>query len=609
MKKLDIELNQDYKQFKNGFKTTLEGDLIILSGINGSGKSQLMDILNMYPSQIANNVPASEKKKYAIKASISIDNETILKKYIFKRTFKDNINIENTVLPNPKNSIWNKEEAWKCFSNYFSWVSSNMDYEKSKAIVEKELKQKSYKGAPEYDSNSISKTKLDITKDEFFKVLGDDFIWRKDDLFSNQIDELFYSFATKRHDEQARLGLLQGGFDNEESLKKAPWTLLNNLFERLNFNYRFKKDYEYETPNLKETPMIYPILSNGKIDETSPRELKDLSDGEKSIISLTFALINEETRPIEKLLLLDEFDNTLNPSLIKALFIVLEEYFIKKGTMVIITTHSPVTISLAPEYAKHYELFKQDNDSPKIISVNKDEYSELEIANKAFYEKIENQEERIKLLEKNIEELKAQKIVFVEDTYTQIYKVAWLKINNIEFDINNVESVFEEKAPFKIFSKTSKDSLKGFLANLHMDEQNDKKILGLFDFDDAYVCFSDLKTNWSEICGTEENGLYKVRTDYPNIYAMLLPVPSYRKKLASKEQTIKRLEVELLFNDEDLETLLGKENKKEVLFEGFEIPKINNKSAFWKKTIVLDKEKFSAFEILYNKIYELLNIK
>lgn len=31
MKKLTIELNEDYKQFKNGFKYTFEGDLIILS--------------------------------------------------------------------------------------------------------------------------------------------------------------------------------------------------------------------------------------------------------------------------------------------------------------------------------------------------------------------------------------------------------------------------------------------------------------------------------------------------------------------------------------------------------------------------------------------------
>ncbi|MDR1832510.1 MAG: ABC transporter ATP-binding protein, partial [Fusobacteriaceae bacterium] len=45
MKKISITLNQDYKSFKNGFHQELEGDLIILSGVNGSGKSQLMNII------------------------------------------------------------------------------------------------------------------------------------------------------------------------------------------------------------------------------------------------------------------------------------------------------------------------------------------------------------------------------------------------------------------------------------------------------------------------------------------------------------------------------------------------------------------------------------
>lgn len=111
---------------------------------------------------------------------------------------------------------------------------------------------------------------------------------------------------------------------------------------------------------------------------------------------------------MEKLLLLDEFDNTLNPSLIEALFIVIKEFFIDKGTMVIITTHSPVTISLAPEYTQFYEFFRIENDSPKIVKVNKEKYSELEIANKAFYEKIENQKERISKLEEKINQLKAK---------------------------------------------------------------------------------------------------------------------------------------------------------------------------------------------------------
>jgi ABC-type lipoprotein export system ATPase subunit len=45
VKKTNITLNEDCKSFKNDFTKELEGDLIILSGVNGSGKSQLMNII------------------------------------------------------------------------------------------------------------------------------------------------------------------------------------------------------------------------------------------------------------------------------------------------------------------------------------------------------------------------------------------------------------------------------------------------------------------------------------------------------------------------------------------------------------------------------------
>ena len=45
-KKINIELKQKYKQFNNNYKIELQGDLIIISEVNGSGKTQLMDIIS-----------------------------------------------------------------------------------------------------------------------------------------------------------------------------------------------------------------------------------------------------------------------------------------------------------------------------------------------------------------------------------------------------------------------------------------------------------------------------------------------------------------------------------------------------------------------------------
>lgn len=615
MKNINIELKQRYKQFNDKYNIELQGDLIIISGVNGSGKTQLMDIISQSSLLNRINIKKFDLGKYAINSEIKIDGKPINNLLISRRSFKDNINISNITPPEPKNILWHKDEAWKFFSDYNKWDNA-INFSKSKFIVIKSLEGKINSDFPKWNPNKPNNTDTGIDEEEFKSLLPDDFIWAPDDLFTNSINTLFYEFAAKRHDEQARLGMGNGGFNNEEYLKNAPWTILNSLFKRLKFNYRFKDDYEFITPNLKERPMLYPVLTDNTLDYNSPRELSGLSDGEKAIISLTFALVNEDRRPLEKILLLDEFDNTLNPSLIESLFTVIDEFFVSKGVVVIMTTHSPVTISLAPGYATYYEIFRQDSSSPKIIPVDKYQYSELKVANKNFYAKLENQTKRIMELEEENKILLCNKILFVEDKYINIYKLAWLKINGCNPTIDNLDEMFKEKSLFEICSKGNKDNLKGFLSNPHMDEWSGKYIVGLFDFDDAYECFKNMtkvkdeQLKWESIKGCEKEGLYSSRVKYPNVSALVLPVPDYRKNIANQMQSINRLEVELLFKDEDIVEMYGSSDfAKEIVISNVEIPKIKNKEDFWKKALNLPSKKFEGFIPLFNKINSLLNIK
>ncbi|KAA6331938.1 hypothetical protein EZS27_019513 [termite gut metagenome] len=184
--------------------------------------------------------------------------------------------------------------------------------------------------------------------------------------------------------------------------------------------------------------------------------------------------------------------------------------------MIIITTHSSATISLAPDYATFYEMFRQDNDSPKILKVQRGDYAEMQVVNKDFYNKISNQKSRIKELENERTELVQNKpILFVEDTYTQIYKLAWLKLNDIDFNQDDIDNKFDVNARFSIYGKGNKDNLQGFLNNPCMNEWNSKTIAGLFDFDDAYQNYQKLKTNispwWTVKSENEVTGLYKKR--------------------------------------------------------------------------------------------------
>lgn len=89
----------------------------------------------------------------------------------------------------------------------------------------------------------------------------------------------------------------------------------------------------------------------------------------------------------------------------------------------------------------------------------------------------------------------------------------------------------------------------------------------------------------------------------------MIPVPNYRYDIANKYNSINRLEVELLFRDEDIEEMYGTSDyKKESIIGELKIQKIENKEDFWKKAIYLSKDKFEGFVPLFKIVNKLLDI-
>jgi len=382
MKKLSILLNQNYKSFKTGFQYTFEGELVILSGVNGAGKSQIIDIIRQ-------NNHNSNNSNININSTIQIDNQNLNKNQIEYRSFKENITIPEITQSTSQTFISSLVNALSFYKNYKLNPNNQPNYSDS-CIKAKNILLKKYT-EEEFNSGKI--------KDDDFKRLlrEENFIWRQNDIFTNSVGEIFFSYALKVQKGRAEVGKNGGEAFDESSLGIAPWEALNNLFIKLKLDYRFKNNYEISGVEIDEQPKLFSINNDGNLNTSEPRELKDLSDGEKTIISLCFASLSGTTSEEKKVLLLDELDAVLNPSLIEMFFTVIQEYFIDKGIMVIMSTHSPATISLAPEYTRYYEVFKEGLDS-RILSVNRDDYAELQKVNRQFYDKIENQENRIKEL-------------------------------------------------------------------------------------------------------------------------------------------------------------------------------------------------------------------
>ena len=78
--------------------------------------------------------------------------------------------------------------------------------------------------------------------------------------------------------------------------------------------------------------------------------VKELSSGEKILLCLCLSAFNRDMgRRQPGLLLLDELDAVLHPSMISALIAGLKDQFVGNGTRVIMATHSVTTVSLLNE--------------------------------------------------------------------------------------------------------------------------------------------------------------------------------------------------------------------------------------------------------------------
>jgi predicted ATPase len=140
-----------------------------------------------------------------------------------------------------------------------------------------------------------------------------------------------------------------------------PWELVNEIL------LRAELPYEFTSPDLEDFELPYRLRLVDKQKKVDIA-VNDLSSGEKVLMSLALAIYNtQEGGSKPQLLLLDEPDAPLHPHFSKLLIDTIVETIIKKaGVNVIITTHSPSTVAMAPEGS----VFEIDRDSktPRMVS-------------------------------------------------------------------------------------------------------------------------------------------------------------------------------------------------------------------------------------------------
>ncbi len=350
-------------------------------------------------------------------------------------------------------------------------------------------------------------------------------------------------------------------------------------------------------------------------EEEVARNLFQLSSGQTVLLDLFLTIIKDfdlgdaqlrELGDITGTVVVDEIDLHLHTDLQHDLLPDLIKLFPK--VQFIATTHSPLFVIgmdkvFTPEGYQLIEL-------PDGCEIEAERFSEFEAAYKHMRATERFQAENFEQI------LIVQKpILFVEDKYDAIYKIAYLKIKGIEIGSKNFADLFSDHSPFEIRRGEGAGSVAGFLGMNNTDGYDDKKVIGLFDFDrEGTERFYHLKrkNNWDErIEGDPTTGLFKRRNQHDCFIALLLPIPERHLEFISSVENGKfgsYVEVENLLPDRfltendlvDEEQITGSISYKKV--------KSGAKASLDRLLVAADPEIFEDFKPLFSKIDSLFGL-
>ena len=172
----------------------------------------------------------------------------------------------------------------------------------------------------------------------------------------------------------------------EKTIEKvgiAPWNILNDILEKYSCNgYIIDKELINTIESfvdINQQPLNIK-LKNYVTNKTI--SLDRLSSGEKTLFALAVSLYRQEKdETLPTVLLLDEIDSSLHPSMSKQLLDVLENVFVKKyGLKIIMVTHSPSTVALAPDDS----VYVMENDNGKITLSNRNKQEAINFLSDGF---------------------------------------------------------------------------------------------------------------------------------------------------------------------------------------------------------------------------------
>ena len=277
------------------------------------------------------------------------------------------------------------------------------------------------------------------------------------------------------------------------------------------------------------------------------------------------------------------------------------------------------------EYGEYTEIYYFDVDKNEFEITNQKAQLDEDLGQsylRAKYSKeiTQREEEYLKdktaILTENTElkkkvQQKVKPIIFVEDAYTELYKIVWLILNKISFTDTTFIDAFDREAPFLIHSTKGASGLAGFLRAQGIDYWKDKKVLGVFDFDEeGRMQFNCLKNEsyWNTNNeGNKKEGIFRKRVGHNCFCAMLIPIPTRLDNIAdlgypSYVEIENLLPVKFLQDHKFVKEMDTTGNTKYFKIQD------SCKSTAWKEVAKLTEAELEDFKPFFSRINEIFGL-
>jgi len=334
----------------------------VLTGVNGSGKSHLLEAIERRDVVIA-----------------GMENSKIV------RFNYESFKLENEAAFNAHQLYSERESAWQFFNQqikgsvlswknsiggeYAGFADSCKQSKKSFLEIANDKIQsyktsfKNYFTGNQYRGNAQAQSIYSLAKRLPFsidEIPHDDFVTMykpyeyKNDFLPHHLGKIIWDYYVKFRNNQVnefeneRHGK-QYPFVREEDFVSAhgakPWELMNEILRTFD-----SLEYKVNSPEGSDVFASFILKLVHTKNPALEIDFSALSSGEKVLMALVASVYKASMDNVfPDILLLDEVDASLHPSMMKNMLEVIRSVFLTRSVRVILVTHSPTTIALAPE--------------------------------------------------------------------------------------------------------------------------------------------------------------------------------------------------------------------------------------------------------------------